>query len=485
MHSKSIKKNYIFNLIYQLFLVIIPIIVTPYISRILLPEGVGKYSFAFSLITYFTLFASFGFDSYAQREIARHQEDAESQSKVFWEILLCRLVTVGISLLAHIIVLSLFYDGNKVLMQILTINIIAVAFDIAFFFQGNEEFGKLVTRNIIFKIIGTASIFIFIKNPSDLKFYTLINSLVIIVSNISLWPSLIKGLKKAEIKNLQPLKHLKPAFKLFLPALAITLYTVLDKTLIGLITKSDLQNGYYEQAEKIVKLAMTLITCLGAVMIPRNSHEIAQGNHEKVKENIYKSFNFVWLLGIPMMFGIVLVADNLVPWFLGEKFTYSILLLKLFAPLVVIIGISNILGIQFMIPYKKEKQYTISLIVGSIINFVLNLILIYFYGAIGATVATIIAEFMVSATMFLFVRKELSLKMILKSLIKPAIAGLVMFVSCCPLMLILSPSLINTCLIMCVGISVYGLIILILREKMMLTIINSIKKKLSKHKPTE
>ncbi|MBQ7797912.1 MAG: oligosaccharide flippase family protein [Clostridia bacterium] len=476
MKNKSIKKNYIFNLIYQILLVVIPLIVTPYISRVLLPEGVGKYSFALSIVTYFTLFASFGFENYAQREIAKNQEDKAAQSKIFWEIIICRSITVCISLCIYL-TLFLFYDRNLELMQILTINIISAAFDIAFFFQGNEEFDKLIARSVILKVIGLILIFSFVKQVSDLKIYTLINSIIVIASALIFWPSLIGRLTKVSIKTLNPLKHLRGSFKLFIPALATVLYTMLDKTLIGLITKSDVQNGYYEQAEKIVKLSMIVITCLGAAMIPRNSHEIAQGNHKQVKQNVYNSFNFVWLLGFPMMFGIILVAENLVPWFLGDKFTYSIWLLKLFAPLVVIIGTSNILGIQYMIPYKKEKQYTISLIMGCIINLILNLILIYFYEAIGATIATIIAECGVSVTMFLFLRKELSIITILKSAIKPLIAGIIMFICCYPLTLILSASIFNTCLIVGAGILVYGVTIILLRDKLLIEAFKSIKNK--------
>jgi O-antigen/teichoic acid export membrane protein len=463
-------------------LVIIPLIITPYISRVLLPEGVGKYSFAFSLITYFTLFASFGFETYAQREIARNRDDNQAKSKTFWEIIICRLITVAISLVVHLIILFLYYDKNIALMQILTINILAIAFDVAFFFQGNEDFGKLILRNVILKIIGTASIFIFVKDASDLKLYALINSLIIVVSNISLWPTLIRQLQKVAIKTLKPLSHFKSAFRLFLPALAVTLYTVLDKTLIGLIAQSDLQNGYYEQSEKIVKALMVLITCLGAVMIPRNSHEIAQGNHDKVKQNIYKSFNFVWLLGIPMVIGVVLVAHNLIPWFLGTKFNSSILLLQIFAPLIVLIGISNVLGMQYMIPYKKDKQYTISLIIGAVINFTLNLILIYFYQARGAAIATIIAELCVPLIMFMFVRKGLSIKSILKTAVKPLISGVIMFICVIPLTLVLESSIINTMIIAICGIVVYVVCLLILREKMVYEAIVMIKNKFKKNK---
>lgn len=479
--NKSIKKNYIFNLIYQITLLIVPLIVTPYVSRILLADGIGKYSFTSSLITYFTIFACFGFENYAQREIANHQNDKEKQSAVFWEILIARMAPVFVSVAVNLILIFCnAYAGYTKLMLILTTNIVAIAFDVAFYLQGNEEFGKLLTRNLIIKLIGTILIFILIKQHSDLYLYVSIHVGMTVVSNISLWPMLLKRLKKVSFKSLKPLKHIWPAFKLFIPAIAISMYTILDKTLIGLITHSDVQNGYYEQADKIIKISMTVITCLSAVMIPRNSNEIAQGNYENVKQNIYKSFNFVWLLGIPMMFGMILVADKLVPWFLGEDFNYSAVLIKTLAPIIIIIGSSNIIGLHYMIPNKQEKKYTLSIIVGSISNLILNIILITFFKSLGAAIATIAAEILVTTVMLIMIRKEFSFKEIFKTCTKPLIAALTMTLVCLPLYFNLTPGVINSIIIISVGALAYAAMLLILKEKMTYHLLKKLLSKIKK-----
>lgn len=292
--AKSIKKNYIFNLLYQLLIVALPIVVTPYVSRILLPSGIGRYSFSLSIISYFVLFAELGFGYYAQREIAKYQENKKMQSKIFFEIMILRgisvLLSLGINLL---LVFANVYKDNGVLFSIMTINIFSVAFDIAFYFQGNEEFGKITLKNSIIKILGVVSVFLFVKSADDLWVYVLINSLSIALSNISLWPFVIDRIEKVKLKELKPFSHLKGTLKLFVPTIAISIYAVLDKTLIGVITNNNLENGYYEQAEKIVKIAMTVITCLGTVMIPRNTNEYVLGNTNKIQENIYKAFNFL------------------------------------------------------------------------------------------------------------------------------------------------------------------------------------------------
>jgi len=486
MEKKSIKKNYIFNLIYQITLIIVPLIVTPYLSRVLLDDGVGKYSFSLSLISYFTLFATFGFDHYSQREMAKCQGDKNKQSVLFWEIIISRAIPVFASLFIHVILLlTNVYGDYSIIMQILTLNVISIAFDVSFFFQANEEFAKLTIRNVIIKTIGTILIFVLVKQRSDLWIYALIQSGMTVVSALSLLPSLIKRIKKVKLKEIKPLKHLWPAFKLLIPSIAISLYTIMDKSLIGFITQSNSQNGIYEQAEKIVKLSLTLVTCLTPVMISRNSSEIANGNHEGVKHNIYKSFNFLWLLGMPMMFGIIAVSDNLIPWFLGANFLGSSVLLKVFSPLIIFIGGSSILGMHYLIPYKKEKHYTLSYVFSAIINLFLNIILISKFQALGATIATIIAEMSVLIIMLFYARKDLSIKSIFKSMIKPLIASIIMFSVLLPVGLKLNPSVINTVSLIGIGALIYGLMILLMKEKFTFEVLTNIKNKLFKKNKTQ
>lgn len=481
--NKSIKKNYIYNVIYQLLIIIIPIITTPYISRVLNPEGVGQYSFTSSLITYFTLFASLGFLYYAQREIAKYQGNKKEQSIIFWEIIICRLLSVFIAVFINLLFVVIgLYGDYSILMLVLTINIISVAFDISFYFQGNEEFGKLVINNILIRVISVVAIFVFVKDSNDVWVYVFINSIATILGTSIMWTNLKNRLEKISLKTLKPFKHLKPTIRLFLPTIATSIYVILDKTLIGVITGADAQTGFYEQSEKIVKMLLTVITCLGTVMIPRNSYEIQQGNIDKVKINIYKTFHFVWLMGLPIMCGISVIASNLVPWFFGPGYETCILFIEVLSIIILMIGMNNILGLQYLIPMGKDKQFTMSVVTGAIMNFALNIVLIYFYGAFGAVIATIVAEALVTVVMFIFVRKELSLREIFKTIVKPMIATIVMVGAIIPLALKLESSIINTLIIVGVGMIVYGIMLLILKDSFIVLGINFIKAKLFKKK---
>ncbi len=497
-NRKNIKKNYIYNVIYQLFLMIVPLVVTPYVSRVLLPEGVGKYSFSFSIITYFTIFGALGFGFYAQREIAKHQNDKEAQSRVFWEINICRLLPVAVSLITNIIIcFSGLYKEYTDLMWIFNFNIIALAFDIAFYFQGNENFLKLVSRNVIIKTISIILIFVFVKKQEDLWIYTLINATLVLASNLSLFVGIHKHIVRVNFKSLRPFRHLVGTLRLFIPTIATSIYTVLDRTLVGVLINetytviedgvevvkkySDLENGYYEQSEKIIKMALTIITALGSVMIPRNSNEIALGNIDKVKNNIYSTSKIVWLIGIPMTLGFVCVSKNMVPWFFGDGYDKCIILMQIFSPLIIFIGFSNVFGLQYMVPNGEDKKFSIALIAGALINLLLNCIFIPFYWSVGAAIASIIAELCVTIIMGFMIRKDISMTKILISSWKYLFAGAIMFVPCWILNIYLNSSIINTLLIVLVGIVAYIVVLLIIKEEIIWKIIKKLLMKLKKN----
>ena len=497
--KKSVKKNYFYNLIYQLFLIIVPLVLTPYVSRVLTTEGVGQYSFSYSLILYFTIFGQLGFTIYAQREIAKHQGDKYNQSKSFWEINICRMLPVSLAFITNLILclLNVYGDYNK-LMFIFLINIGALYFDIAYFFQGNEEFGKICIRNIIIKSLSIACVFIFVKNINDLWLYALILSLSVILSNISLWTYMPKRLCKVNIKELKPLSHLKGTFILFLPTIATSIYTVLDKTLIGLIITdtytveedgveiikkvSDLENGYYEQSEKLIKMVMTVITCIGTVMIPRNTKELSLGNYDKVKENITLSSKIVMLIALPMILGIVVVSPFVVPWFFGSGYDKCVILMQILSPLIIIIGFSNVFGLQYLIPAGKDFKYTIAVTIGAIVNLILNSIFIYFWWSIGAAIATIIAECFVTIIMAIMVRKELNIFKVILSSWKAIISSVIMFVAIFFIAKKLDHNVLNTFIIIGIGALIYLTLIILLKDKIVLSTIKKIFNKFKKKK---
>lgn len=479
-YKKSIGKNYLYNLIYQIFKIIVPLIVTPYVARVLTENGTGKYSFSYSIVTYFSIFAALGFANYAQRLIASHQGNTEQQSIDFWEIIIARLIPTFVSLGLYLIIVyfGVFDSRYTIILLILSIEIISNIFDVSFFFQGNEEFGTLVLMTIIFRTIGFIFIFLFIKDKNDVGLYALFLSSSLLLSNISLWVFLKGKLRRVQLKSLKPLKHFPSTLLLFLPTIAISVYTTLDKTLIGLITKSDNENGNYEYAEKLIKMAVTVITSIGTVFIPRNSKYFADNDIKSLKKNIYDSCNYVFLLGLPMMLGFLIMSDNIVPWYLGNGYNKAGTIMKVLSPLIIIIGLSNVFGMQYLIPCKRDKKFTISIIIGAITNLILNIIMIYLWGSVGAAISTIIAESCVTISMYLFVRKEIKIRTIVFSSWKYLISSICMGILCYFLCSIFAATLLYSLIIIFSCIICYFSLLILLKDNMIMKLITLIKGKL-------
>lgn len=481
--NKSIKKNYIYNLLYQILILITPFITTPYLSRVLQADGIGTVSYAESIVSYFTLFAAMGIATYGQREISYVQNSKHERSIVFWNAKIFEFITAFIALIIYF-VFSCFQQ-NKMIYIILSFNILAIFADITWFFQGLEEFGKIVSRNIFFKIINILYIFIFIKSKDDLILYVFGIAFFLFVSNVSLWGYLPKYICRIGKENIKPFKDLKVILSLFIPTIAVQIYTVLDKTMIGAITKSSFENGYYEQAIKLSKMVLTIVTALGTVMIPRIGYYYNQKQTDKVKDLMYRGYRFVWFLGIPLCFGLIMVSDNFVPWFFGPGYDQVSLLIKILSLLILAIGINNVTGMQYLIPTKRQNIFTFTVLLGAAINFTVNAFLIKLYGAVGAAIASITAETFIAIIQIIIVRKELHPIKILTVGIHYYISGFIMAIGLYMFVGFLKPSIINTFIIIIVGAIIYMSMLLILRDEFLISNIKSVLNMIRKHNTTE
>ena len=462
--QKSLKLNYIYNVSYQVLSLITPLITTPYVSRVLGADGIGDYSFTASVVTYFSMVAVLGTLTYGNREISYLQDDRKARSNLFWEIELLSFLSTGICTAAYLIFL-LFCDRSRFsLYAIQTISIVCVAFDIAWLLQGMEEFGKVMFRNMLFKVINIVFIFTAVRDKDDLFLYVAGMVLLALASNLSIWFYLPQYIDRPVWKELHPMRHLKPTLALFIPSVAMSIYTVFDKTMIGLFS-NNFENGYYEQALKISKTALTLVTALGAVMIPRMGYYFNQKNMDKVKELTYQSYNFVWFLGVPLSFGLIGISQNLVPWFYGKGYDKINVLLPILGLLIIIIGLSNVTGIQYFVTTKRERLLTATVIIGAVVNFICNLILIPKLYSIGASIASVAAEAVITLTQLYFIRNELSFTRIMAQSVKYLLAG-----ACMLLVLFfenhyLSPSVLHSCIMIFSGAIVYFLALFILKDQ--------------------
>lgn len=453
MKSKSIRRNYFLNLGYQTLHLIIPLITAPYISRVLGSDGVGKVSYTESIATYFTLFATMGLTVYGQRETAYVRDSLEKRSLLFWNTKAFGACTGAVALAAYLL-FSLKRE-NAALFLVFAFNVLAVIVDVTWFFQGLEEFDKIVGRNTVLKILNVLYIFLVIKDKDDLLLYAFGLAGFTCLGNLSLWGYLPKYIQRVPLTKLTPFKDAGKIVSLFIPTVAIQIYTVLDKTMIGAITKSSFENGYYEQAVKISKAALTLVTALGTVMIPRIGYHFAQRNEAEIRRLLYRGYRFVWFLGVPLCFGLLMVAGNIVPWFYGPGYEQVTPLLRVLCFLILAIGINMVTGNQYLIPTGKQNLYTLSVVLGACVNFVLNLVLIRYYRSTGAAIASVAAESAIAIVQLILVRKELSPRRVIAEGMHYYIAGGVMALALWPVAARLSPSVGHTILIVACGAAVY------------------------------
>ena len=294
------------------------------------------------------------------------------------------------------------------------------------------------------------------------------------LSNISLWVYLPKYIIKVDRTDLHPFKDFKVVIGLFVPTIAIQVYTVLDKTMIGIITQDSFENGYYEQAIKISRMVLTVVTALGTVMIPRIGYYFKEDNKEKIRDLMYRGYQFVWFLGIPLCFGLVMASSNFVPWFFGDGYDKVADLLKVLAFLILAIGINNVTGMQYLIPTGREKLFTTTVLIGAGVNFCLNAILIAFFQSEGAAIASVIAESTIAVVQIIMVRKELSPWEIIRRSRNYCIAGAVMVAVLFILNRFLISGIINTAILIAVGACSYFTVLLVLRDHFFLNNINII-----------
>lgn len=424
--ARSVRTNYLYNLIYQITAILLPLITMPYVSRVLGPQGVGTNSLTNANTQYFMLLGTLGITMYATKKIATVRENRRKLRQTFWEIFSIQFIGCMISYIIFVLVLGIRSSlGLYYMLQ--GFFILSSAIDISWYFVGIEDFKNASIRSFLVKIISVFLIFIFVKDSNDLWQYILINSLTMFIGQFVMWIYVDKStFSFKSLDKLRLRRHITPILVLFIPQVATQIYTVLDKTMLGVFSPT-VEVGYYDQSQKIVRILLTILTSLGTVMMPRIASLISKNQHDIVKNTLKKSFTIISFLAIPIAFGIMGVSDRFIPMFFGYEYLSVIPLLKISSILVIIIGVGNVFGTQYMIAVGKNKEYTISVCVGAAVNFILNLILIPKFSALGAVIATVSAELSIALIQLWYSREIVDISWI-KETYKYWISGIVMLI---------------------------------------------------------
>ena len=407
MHS--IRSNFLYNVTYQLLLILLPLITTPYISRVLGADGIGTYSYTYTVANYFVLVAMLGVKNYGNRSIAAVRDDRRRLSRTFWQIYVLQFWCALAACAGYFCYILLFERQYACIALLQGIYVFSGFFDISWFFFGLEEFRLTVLRNIVIRLADLACIFLLVRTRDDLWKYTLIMALGVLLSQGYLWLYLRRFVGWYRPRGREMARHLRAELLLFIPVIAVSIYKMMDKVMLGRMSTIT-QVGYYESVEKIINIPLGVITALGTVMLPRMSNLAAKGQTKKSRRYIYDSMRFAMLLATGMCFGLAGIAQDLIPLFLGEEYLPCILLLQTMAPTVLFIAWANVIRTQYLIPNRLDRSYIISVTLGAVLNLAVNLLLIPRLDALGAVIGTLCAEGSVCLCQTLMVRRQLDVK---------------------------------------------------------------------------
>lgn len=424
----KLKKNLLYNIIYQILNLCLPIFTVPYISRTLGVEKSGIYSYTYSIVNYFMIFGMLGISNYGNRKIAKCRDNKKELSKEFISLYALQMILTTISLIVYILY-CIFIANYTIISCIEILFLISSLLDISWLYFGLEEFKKTVTRNILIKIISFIFIILLVKNTQGIYIYTIIMAGSTFISQLILWKNINKyidfNIYKLNKKDI--IKHIKGTIVLFIPVISYSVYKIMDKIMIGML--SDIQEvGYYEYAEKIINIPIGFITALGTVMLPKVANLAEKKDLDSIKHYLFKSLKFIMFFAIPSCLGLIAISSEFAVLFLGNAYERTGTIIKYLSITIVFTAWANVIRTQWLIPREEDKKYICTTILGALINLIINCLLIPKIGAIGASIGTICSEFFIMFSQSFLSRKDIEFKKCFGSVIYYIITSIIMFV---------------------------------------------------------
>lgn len=416
-------KNYLYNLSYQILTIILPIITVPYVTRIFTSEALGNYVFYNSIVSYFSLFAMLGIGVYGTKQIAA----ASDVSSTFWNIYAIQLIASILAMVVYVIAIFSIPQMSGVIPLIVGITLFAKMIDISWLFSGKEDFKKITIRNTVIRIIGVISIFTFVKSSDDLYLYVFLIVIFDFLGQFVMWVPAKKFIKRPSFNTKIMKKNLHPIVLLFLPQVAISLYVVLDRTLLGLLgSYSDV--GIYEQGQKLISILLKVVSSLGVVMLPRVANLLSERRDKEAQNMVKFSFILYNLIIFPMIFGLIAVNEVFVKLFLGQNFQDVKYVLYVIVFNIMFVGWTNILGYQVLVVRNKNKEFMLSTTIPAFVSVAVNIAVIPFFGYIGASITSVVVEILVFAIQWYYSRNIINKNLLFnKDLAKIILSSLVMF----------------------------------------------------------
>ncbi|MCI7738991.1 flippase [Butyricicoccus porcorum] len=454
MEKSSVKKNFFYQMIYEVLVFILPFITSPYIARVIGAEGLGIYSYANSIAYYFVLFSMLGLKNYGNRTIAQSRDDRERLNETFSNVAALHIIASTICILTYVGYIVIL-KGERLYAIIMGAYVLSGLFDISWFYFGIEKFKLTVTRNTLIKIANVICVFVFVRDADDLWKYCMIMSVGTLISQMVLWIPLKKYVTFVKPTWSKMVIHIKPLCILFIPSIAVSLYKYMDKIMIGVLSNK-VQLGYYENAEKVINIPMGIITSFGVVMLPKMSNLLATKNRKESQKYMALSMKYIMCLAYALTFGLAGVGTVFAPVFWGEEFALSGILIMGLSLTIPFMSFANVIRTQYLIPSEKDREFLSSVVGGACANLIINTLLIPVWGSVGATIGTIVAEIVVCLIQCLAVRKELPLQIYLRNSGIFLLFGIAMFAAVYGVGSVMSSGVVTLLLQIILGVCIYA-----------------------------
>ncbi|MDK1724755.1 oligosaccharide flippase family protein [Dellaglioa algida] len=476
----SIKKNFFYNTLYQLMIVIIPIVTTPYVTRTLGANSLGLYGYTAAIAGYFMLCSRLGFENHGNRSIAKARVDG-SVSRTFWSVFFLQIFIGIIVIIAYVIFVVFVFRQHIILMLTQGLILFGTMIDVSWLFMGLERFSIIILRNTIVKLITIGSIFIFVQNTQDTLVYALIITFGQVIGFLIVLPYLKSLVKFYKPTNTEVLSQLKPILKLAIPLIAISMFTILDTVFVGLFSNNK-QVAFYNMATSILAMPKSIIGALGVVMLPRIANFFAESDGSSRKDIfINPTIIFITIYSFGAMFGLIGVSKVLAPVFLGPQFQNVSSLIVIMAFILPIYSWGNMIRTQILIPKSNDRPYIISVILGAIINICLNVFLIPYYGSLGAVIAILVTEYTLAIYVMWSVRHDIIFKNYFSISVYFIFNGVLMAIIIRAVGNLLGNHIITLIIQLITGIIVYGIFSFIYLRRSNNKILSGLRLKLGKY----
>ncbi|MCA5014440.1 MULTISPECIES: oligosaccharide flippase family protein [unclassified Enterococcus] len=450
--NKKVVSNFFYQGSYQLLTLLLPMITIPIVSHALGAQGIGLYQYIGSIVYYFVLVAGLGIANYGIREIASVRDDRKKLSERFWELELFNAFIALIMIMLYLVCIS--FLPNKLFFLISGISLLATLFDITWFYSGIEDFKAITSASFLVKIVSFLAIVILIKDQNDLVKYFIIQSSSVLLTNVVLWLFIFKRVDFTKVSLKHSMKHFFPALHYFLGKIAITLYTTLNKTLLGMLA-STAAVGLYFNSLQLTTIFVALIGTLDTVLLPYMTNLYTHDGKEKMVHLMKRTLHLQLYFSIPLMFGIIATNQKLIPWFFGDSFQYIRYTVPVLAPLVVVMPLGVSIVRQYLIPMNHIHKFNVSVIGSAIVSVMINVILIPVVGIWGAVLATLIAELLVTVIRVVDLIRTSDFSFDMKKISIYLVGGLLMWLTIYIVTADMTPTLTTTLLQVVIGVIVY------------------------------